>query len=772
MRELVDLNNNRSREQRPAPLSEPQPPSAEVYGNMPEFETSAGLRDYLDVIYRLKWTILAFIAFALVSTLLITLTLKPVYRAEGRIEFNMQAPKVTKFEDVVGSQLQTKEFIQTQVQLLKSTSLAQRVIEKLQFDKALAGVGNGDQEQNRPGMFRRVRAMISRWIPGGDKSKDERIDPGRQQLIVKNQTEAVFSKMLEVQPQRDTTIIKVAFSFTDPVVTRDAVNGLIQEFINWRMDNKVDAASTAKQQLAKQIQLARVQLEKSESALNKFARNAGIVSLEPSLNAVYKQLEQTNKTLAEVRTKRIQKEAAYQQTLDGKVSSLPQVIDSKLIQELRRSYIELYGQYKESATTFKDDFPKQNNVKTKMQEVLNKISEEEARIAESIKNDYFIALKEEQALTTDEEKEKALAMDLNDQATQYKILEREVGTNKQIHQSLLERFKEIDATVGTDMTNIRVVDYANLPLFPFKPNLRLNLLLAAVVGLIGGIGLAFVREYMDNTVKRLDEISDRFRIPLLGVLPLVSVEEAKELDLLVSLHPKASYSEAVRTTKVSIQLSSTMNMPPRKLLFTSTCPGEGKSTTTCNIAQAFAASEEKVILIDCDLRKPRVHKIFRVQGKGGASMGLSQCLSGICDPDDAIVRSGIPNLDFIVAGPIPPNPAELLASNRMKHLLSYLSQRYDRILLDCPPAAGFADVLVLGNQVDGVVLVSTLGKTHREGLRILRRSIHNVQGLLLGCIVNKFNVSYAYGNHYQYYSYSYSEYGDKVRELPTHVKAS
>jgi capsular exopolysaccharide synthesis family protein len=755
------------------PVASPgaQPPSTEVRYHLPEFEEVIDLHDYLDVVIRRRWIILAVLTCVFITSLIVTLKMRPIYRAEGRIEFNYHSPKVTKFQDVVESQpqFQAKEIIQTQVQLLKSRSLAQRVIQKLQLDQAFAGRHSDEEggETSKEGAAKRWYEAPIEWLKGGSKTEEETADAKRLDSIRTDQNvQNAFLGRLQVTPQRDTSIIIINFSFTDAALTQNVVNSLIQEFIGWRMDTKIDSASTAKQQLEKQIQLDRIQLEKSEATLNDFAQKARIVSLEPNLNLVYRQLEETNRALAEARTRRMAQEAIYRQTEVGDIASLPQVVESKLIQELRRNYIDLLGQYEEQSATFGENYPKLKSLKAKMQDTQRKISLEESRIAGAIKHQYNTTLNEEEELQKDAQDKESKALDLNSKAAQFKIYQREVEANKQIHQSLLERFKEIDATVGTDMTNVRVVDYADLPVFPYRPNIPLNLSLAIAVGLIGGVGLAFMLEYMDNTIKRLDEIADRFQISVLGVLPFVS--DTVKLDFIVNQKPKASFSEAIRTTKVSIQLSSSRGTPPKKLLLTSTSAGEGKSTVVCNLAQAFSASEEKVVIIDCDLRKPRLHRVFSKNSRSKIK-GLSQYLSRICQVEDIVQKTEIENLYFIPAGPIPPNPAELLASSSMKQLLETLCERFDRVIIDGPPAAGFADVLVLGSQVDGVILVSTLGETHREALRIFRKSIHNVQCCLLGCIVNKFNVSYRYGSYYykyyKYYHYSYKPYGEKTEQL-------
>ncbi len=768
----------------PVPLSGSQLPSTEVREVISDYDDSADLRDYLEVMLRHKWLILTVLLGVFVTTLVVSLSMKPVFKAGGRLQLNVQGPRVTKFEDVVANQMQTREFIQTQVKLLQSESLARRVIAHLNLDRNPVFNPAVEKDGEEEGWFQTWKRSVKAWLPF---KGDEELNPELARLQVESAVERLFADSLQVTPERDTTLISLEFQSTDAALARDIVNAQIQEFISWQMDKRIDGASSAKQQLEKQLEVARINLEKAENNLNSFAQKAGIVSLDSNLNLIYRQLEETNKALAVAETERINKEALFNHAQRDNIASMPVVLENKLIQNLKEEHVKLVGEYQELSTVFKDDYPRLKNLKAKMNDIESRLSREEQRMLDSIKNEYATLVKREDALRKDAEKKKDLALELNNRATQYKVLEREVETSKLIHQSLLERGKEIDANVGIELGNVQVVDYATLPLRPFKPNVRLNLLLAIVVGLMGGIGIAFFMEYLDNTVKRVEEISERFRIPVLGVLPVADSEELKDLDSLVRLKPRASFSEAIRTAKVGIQLSAAMDDPPKSLLITSTSASQGKSTISSNISQAFAASEEKVVIIDADLRKPRLHRIFSHNGNGNGRAngngngngissglnkrkGLSQLLSGMCKLEEVIQKTDIPNLFFISAGPIPPNPAELLASNRMKMVMEMLSKHFDRVIVDAPPAAGFADVLVLGNYVNGVILVSTLGETHREALRIFRRSLLNVRGNLLGCIVNKLNRSHHFGGYYskyyKYYNYYHTAYGTSPDAIP------
>jgi capsular exopolysaccharide synthesis family protein len=330
---------------------------------------------------------------------------------------------------------------------------------------------------------------------------------------------------------------------------------------------------------------------------------------------------------------------------------------------------------------------------------------------------------------------------------------REVDTNKEIYQSLLQRAKEIESMAGVSSSNIQIVNRADLPLLAVKPDVRLNLLLSLVIGLLIGIGSAFLAEYFADTVTHPSEISDRFKIPLLGTVPQ-SRPDAHGLENAFIRHPRSPFSEAIRSTRVSVQLSGS-GTSSKCFLITSTLPSEGKTTLAVNLALSFAAAGEKTVIIDADLRKPRLHEIFKLKHRVNGN-GISSFLAEVAD-DIKIYKNASQTLGIIPSGPVPPNPAELLASKRFNLLLGKLSSQYDRIILDGPPHIGFADTLILSKSVGGIVLVSSIGESSREAIGQFKKSIANVNGTILGCVVNKvdFNRKYGYGGYYK----SYVDYG-------------
>ena len=536
----------------------------------------------------------------------------------------------------------------------------------------------------------------------------------------------------------------------------------MHEFINMHMDSRLEASMIASQFLDRKIKRSQIRLEASERELTSFSRLIGIISLDPKLNMVMKQLEELNSALATALAVRISKEAIYQQAISDNKNNLSQVLNDELVQELKQKYTMLESEYQDLSVTYKSEYPKLKQLKARMDKIKAQIKLEKEAIIDGIKNDYETALKTQTFLKIKTEQQKQRAIDLNDKATQYKILEREVDTNKSIYQSLLQRAKEIEASVGAAVTNIQIVDLARVPLYPYKPQVRRNLLLGLILGLFGGIGAAFLLEYMDNTIKNPDELANRYHIPILGLIPFAKGKDVsrKILSTKYFHEPRAALSESIRTAMTSIDLSSA-GQPPKSILVTSILPGAGKSTIASNMALSYLSAGEKCLLIDVDLRKPSLHKVFNI---GSRSKGLSSVLSGLEKLQDVVRKTDYDGLHFISSGPLPPNPAELVSSRRMRDLLQVACKYYDHVILDSPPYQGFAELLVLANMVDGTILVTVEGDTPREGVSHFRKSLSNIGGTILGSIINKTGQKKGYGSYggYKYYSYTYNyEYGQE-----------
>jgi len=733
-------------------------PSTDLRSPVPEWEQEEiHLRDYLEVLLRRKWLIISVLLLTFVTTLILTLSQPKLYESYATLEIAQSDQNVTNFQELSETtpRWMSEEYFETQVQLITSRALLERVVDRMNLEEHPV-IQELFFAETEPGPITRleqgIKAMIKSLLPRDEKATPLVDDAflSEDYLLRQSLTDYLMGG-LEVSSDGTSMLMTVGFLSEDPMLSRDVVNAVCQEFINWRMEQRLGASATAQTFLMKQIDRAKINLEHAEEQMNRFAKTAGIVSMDTNLNGVYRELEGLNGLLADAESELIQREAVYKQALADGPANMPQVMSSPMIAELKAEYARLASEHDQLSVTFQPEYPAVKTLKARMDSVAQRITAEEQKIFQSIKNEFMAAKQRVNTMRSRVEHQKQLALELNERATQYKIMAREVETNKSIYESLLHRSREIESMVGVASSNITVVGPADLSLLPAKPNVRRNLLLAIVVGLMAGVGLAFLLEYFNDTVTNPEEISDRFQIPILGAVPVAKAAD-HPVEKMFLHDPRAPMSEAMRTTRVSLQLSSS-GPKARSFLITSTKPGEGKTTLAANLALTFAGAGEKVVVVDADLRKPRIHKIFSKNGFNGAP-GLSSFLAGVTRKG-VICRNGVENLHFIPAGPIPPNPVELLASKRFAKLMRYLEKRFDRVIVDAPPHQGFADVLVLAQNVGGVVLATGMGEAKRDELRHFKKSMLNVRATILGCIINKVDMTrrYGYNSYYRYYSY-------------------
>lgn len=744
-------------------------PSTRVYETMPPVEEEINLRDYLDVILRRKWVIILTLLVTFSFVAVFTFSSTPLFLAQGTLKASPRVTSITNFKGMAQgmdeSFMQSKEFIATQVKLLQNEGLLIRLIKKMDLQDNVFFVGKKDDDSGHGIMggvkeaFASLKAMIR---PRLDSDPANRMNRQIRENMTLDNNLGRIKNALTVTPVRGTQLIQISFQSPNAGLAADIVNNLMKEFLQVNAEQKLAAFHSSGVFLDKQVNASKIKLEKSEQELNGYARRTGIISLNSKLNLVMGQLEAINDAQAQAVTDRINKESLYRQTLKDGGENMPQVLNNPLLQNLNKQYSDLRSQYEVLSTVFRDKYPKVKKLKAQMKGLRRRYAQEQQRILDSIRLAYEEALEKEKRLTAKAEAQKKLAIELNSKATQYKILRREVDTNREVYSSLLSRSKEIEASAGSDNGNIMIVSMARPPLSPYKPKVARNLLLGILLGSFAGVGLAFVLEYLDNTVKNPDEFPQRYHIPVLGLIPFKKTDTDDEFEIAHTFYnePKDPLSEAIRTAMVSINLS-TATTPPKTILITSVLPNAGKSTMASNLSLSLLSSSAKVLLIDTDLRKPGLHKIF---GQEDNSVGLSSFLAGTADIDEVIMKTEFPNLFFIPSGPIPPSPAELLASSTMRSFIAAAAREYDYVIIDAPPFHGFAEILILSNMVDGVILTTQLNRTPRDGVEYFRKAVTNVGGRILGTLVNKIPTGRAGYNYYsgykysKYYSYNY-EYG-------------
>jgi capsular exopolysaccharide synthesis family protein len=408
-----------------------------------------------------------------------------------------------------------------------------------------------------------------------------------------------------------------------------------------------------------------------------------------------------------------------------------------------------------------------------MEVVQRRLNMEVSKAIASIKNEYESGLRRESLLRAAFEQQKTKAMEVQQRAIQYNILKREADTNKELYKTLLQRMKEVGVSATLNPSNIKVIDQAEVPTAPYKPNRQRNLVMALAVGLFLGIGLALFFEYFESTIKTPSDVEQIIRLPSFGIVPEISYKKRRGLDkgkaypieLITFRHPRSMLSEAYRGIRASILLSFS-ERPPKTIVISSPSPAEGKTTTLVNTAIALSQIGAQVLIIDADMRKPKVHQIFD-QGNG---MGLSTFLSGNVKLGSVVKKTNIPNLSHISAGPVPPNPSELLGSKLFKEMLKSLAENFDQIIIDSPPVLGFTDSIVLSSSVDGVILVVLGGKTQKEALQQAKETLLQVNAKILGVVINRVNIQrYEYKDYYYRHQYYQSYYGKEgKKELPFH----
>ena len=712
-------------------------------------EESVHLTDYLQLILRRKWMVITFFVVVVATVTIGTFMMRPRYKSTVTIRIDKENPNILQFKDVYAVERPEEDYYQTQYKVLKSRNLARRVIRQTKLD--MNPEFSKNKEEVKPASFVKQEKPLK--------------EDGLDSSLVDS-----FLKRIEVAPQQKSRLVNVTFTSYSPELAAKVADSMARNFIDLNIESKFEATQQAREWLEKQLEAMKAKVEQADEKLNEYAAKNEIIFLDKEsnsnnntndVNIVTKRLSELSTQLTSATADRMQKEALYNELKSGESDSSSLVMGNALIMTLKKDHASLESEYNQNLKIYTPDYPKMVKQKELVDQLKKKIDGETKKVVTSIRKDYDATVKRESYIKTAFEKQKKDVLDLNNRSVQYNILKRESDTNKELYNGLLQRLKETGISASMTAGNIQILDRAEVPKGPYSPKKGQNILLSIIVGLFGGISIAFFVDYLDNTVKTPEDLEKRVYMPSLGVVPLynakgstVPVEYISHSDSISAL------SEAYSSIRTFL-LFSTAGKPPKVMMMTSARREEGKTTTAINTAVSLTKSDSKVVIIDADMRRPRLHKVFKVSN----TIGLSSFLSGNKEFDEGLIKqTDVPGLDVVTCGPLPPNPAELLGSYRMRDLIDGLYPLYNFIIFDTPPLLGLADAAITSTQTDGVIMVVRSGKTPKDAVQQAKRILEGVNAKVLGVVLNAMENStmkYGYHSYYQYYYQNYTSNEEK-----------
>ncbi len=726
-------------------------------------DDSLDIRRYFQVLLKRRWLIAGVVAFVLLLVGLQSFTTTPLYRATAGIQINPETANVLPYEEIYESAeryLASDMFLQTQLEILQSKALAQRVVDRLDLvnDPRFDVPVREGVVTTQLGWAR--RAALGLFSSSG---KEETAPNQDTTDVQKRSAIEKLGSRLEVEQVPNSRLVEIRWVAPDPTLASLVADTIAEEFIEQSLQTKFDANARANEFLKKQLEEMKKKVEKSEQELVQYARENNILNINDRGSIVHQTLEDLNAQMTVVEGELITKTAEYEAVKDTTPETFPQVLRTPSIALLEERLFGLQQNLASLSAQFGNEWPTVIQVRQQIEEVQQQLNREKAETIRRAKSDYQVAVNRKRMLERALERQKAQANQLNQDSIQYNILQREVDTNRELYQGLLQRLKETGISAGARTSNIHVVDHAQVPAAPYSPQRARDLAMGLGVGLMIAIGLAFLMEYLDNTVKTPDDMEQSLGLPSLGIIPTISGLPVANSRLLAEktgsgggvktqLPVRSSPSrfrvwEAYRALRTSILLSHS-GKPPKVMMITSAIPGEGKTTTVANTGIVLAQTGARTLLIDLDMRKPALAGTFGLK----ENQGISSYLSGNADLSSQIRQTTYPNLFVLPAGLRPPNPAELIGSERMETALRLLSEYFKYILIDTPPLLSVTDGLLLSVQVDGVVLVIKGGSTSRETVRKASNHLVNVGAHILGGMINNVDIDTPeYTYYYRHY---------------------
>jgi capsular exopolysaccharide synthesis family protein len=733
----------------------PAPPAPRASGPRSLFpvDSDAHLLDRLNAVYKYRYLIGAVFLLVLVGVLVHTYTTTPLYRATTSVLIeDDNAAAVAGFNTTTTDYSQDPEpYYQTQLRILTGRELATRVAAKLKLDAQPEFNGQGPRRTGLAGVLQTLKRQAQGLLhlATGAEAPTAPAESGTETASLVNQ----FLGTISVDQVRGSRLVNVSVTSADPAFAARAADTLVEEYVQFNLEFRTAATRKSLEFLASEIAKQQKKVEDSERAMAQYREANNALSLEDRQNTVVAGLNQVNEAFLRARGERIQKESLFNQVrslpADGLADS-PTLNANAQVQSLRTRLGELNRQKVQLNERYGPKNPQVIENENAIADATRNYQQALVAAVDAIRSDYETARAQELRFAAALEESKGAATDLSRKSVGYTVLEREAQSNRQIYEALLQRQNELQIVSNSGGNNVRLMDRAEVPSAPFTPNVRRNLLLGSLAGLLLAIGLVLAIDYLDDTVKTPEDITRRLKLPFLGLVPAV---KGNTHPLLSQAVPH-EFGEAFRALRTSLVFSSGVE-GTRVIALTSAQPLEGKTTTACNIAIALAYGGSRVLLIDADMRRPSVSRTLDIEN----TIGLSHLLTGQATARQAIRPTGVKNMWVMTAGVTPPNPSELLASDRMKTLIASVQKGpFDWVLIDTPPVLAVTDCVIIAPWVAGVVFVIGSEMTQR---RLSERAIETLMTSrphVLGAVLNRVDIERNKYYYSRYYGYKYKNY--------------
>lgn len=710
------------------------------------------LTDYFRVLFKRRWTIAASFTIVLGFVTLHTFTVTPVFRATTQLLIENENPNVINFQEVLQQNQRNNDYYQTQYRVLRSRLLARRTLDSAALWKhpLMAGSGEGGGLSLNPMAWASATvAMVSGWF----RSDAVQELPAQAETAVQSRTIDRFLRGVSVEPIRNSRLVDISYASSNPEFAMQAVNALAKAYIEQNLDFRFSATNDAAKYLNQQVTEQRKAVDQSEEALQRYREqtNSQLLEVEDRGNIVLKRLADLNVAVTQASNDRAQKEAVYDQIRavqndPAALDTVPAVLSNSYVQGLKTQLAQLQREQVQKAQTLGEKHPDMVETVSAIKETETKLRLEVAKVVQALRNDYEAAKTLEQSLTDSLNRQKSEALSTSRQSIEYQVLERDAESNRQIFDGLLRRTRETGISSELLASNIRIVDAAEVPRRPTSPNKPFNLLMGAFGGLALGLGLAIFFEYLDNRIKLPAEIKTHLGLPFLGLVPAIDIRSLASAPL-VNQGVPANFGEAFRTIRTNILFSSA-DSGSKSIVVTSTSPGEGKTLVSTNLAVSLAMASQRVLLIDADMRRPKVHEAFEMAHEPG----LSNVLVNETKMSQAVRKTSIPSLWVLPAGKHPPNPAELLGSRRFKDVLTALGEHFEWVIVDSPPVQAVTDACVVAHVASGVVFVVGAEMTGRSAAKAALDQLDSAKAKHVGAILNRVDLrrhGYYYSHYYQ-----------------------